>query len=134
MLSYPKFSCLFSRLDDREISALVALYSVNSKCGQGAYLVDSNLGVWFSDLSIESGESQDNGLGLYVIEDDTLNCMLKKRVIRQDVNAVNRNVCIKKVYKLVPKARDQIKRWLIENNVSLPNLVGFNLNGYLATP
>lgn len=120
-----------SQLSDEEISAVVALYSVSTQFGQGAYLFNRDIGIWLSDLSFQVQLPDNNGLGFYTIEREVLDSLIRKSIIQKQNTILSR--CLQKIsaYQISPKIKEKIGNWLIENEISLPILVDFNLSASL---
>lgn len=55
-------------LNEDEMSALVALYTLEKTEGTAAYAVDEQIGVWLSDLKFDLNQQLHNDLGIYTIE------------------------------------------------------------------
>ncbi|GAL25780.1 hypothetical protein JCM19239_4267 [Vibrio variabilis] len=128
---YNRQTTLLSTLSQEELSALVALYSVSTQFGQGAYLVNSDIGIWLSDLSFQVTLPDNNGLGFYTIEKEVLSSLIDKNVIQEKNTIFSR--CLQKIYayQIAPKLKEKIGLWLIENEISLPVLIDFNLSASL---
>lgn len=122
---YPLFD-----LNEDEMSALVALYTLEKTEGTAAYAVDEQIGVWLSDLKFDLNQQLHNDLGIYTIEWQVLEQLKAKRFVTHErlpntkVDWLKDGVCL---YRLCPSAKQMVGAWLTVCQVEMPLLVHFNI-------
>ncbi|MGL6260004.1 hypothetical protein [Vibrio sp. WXL210] len=75
---------VITKLSEREISAVEALYELEKASGEAVYVLDEHVGVWLSDLDFECEKTIFNDLGLYTIEYQTLSNLIKNRIVYKE--------------------------------------------------
>lgn len=119
----------FIDLPSEEMSALVALYTLESSAGKAAYAVNETFGVWLSDLNLDLSLPYQNDLGIYSIERQVLRALTRKRLIMQE-KLEDRVAWLKtgvRLYRLCPAVKQRICNWLTVCQIELPLLMQFNV-------
>lgn len=116
-------------LSEAEMSALVALYTLERKSGSAAFSFNEHIGVWLSDLQLCTNQQLQNDLGIYSIEVDVLDKLIDKQLVTyekshtQPIHKMNGKTCI---YRLCPKAKNLVSSWMAVYQSDVPMLVQFN--------